>query len=78
MTLHRNMVKPGWRLSHSLKSSGKGLPLEKSSCDCGVPAAETWEMRRGVAARVDVVVPSRGDGLRLTPIIVRTPAMGAG
>jgi len=31
-----------------------------------------------VAARVDVVVPSRGDGLRLTPIIVRTPAMGAG
>ena len=33
-------------------------------------------MGRGVAARVGVGVPSKGDGLRLTPID-RTPTMGA-
>lgn len=39
------MVSPGCRLSHSLKSSGKALPLVKPSCCCVVPAVETWDIR---------------------------------
>lgn len=53
------MVSPGWRLSHSLKSSGNALPLVIPSCGCVVPAAETCDNRVPWLCDWDAACPAK-------------------